>query len=292
MNDLTKAYADAAKVKEDFLNGAKARITEFFPFVILVLNVVFAIFSCLFSTGLVNPFTPRYFIDLVSNILMTMFAYVSFVQYGEKIEKLAEAYITNCRVWSEISERVRQHHSEDFQAYCIEQTNKEREDRRREMILNKTMIPYEVYLSEYRSKSREDIKALAANGVISKSDARVVNRANGNIKVKPLRPLLIFSGIHLAHINDAGRKSVPVSVISIASRPVIMLVSTAVLKMFTGSYVGVESASVVYDMMYSVMLIIVSSFVGFSAGTKSAKVEHEKIKARIFFLEGFEKSKA
>lgn len=293
MSRLTESYQHAVQTKDALIGTAKNKVIEAFPYVILVLNIAFAVISCLFKTWLVNPFSAVFFIDLVSNILLTMFSYASFLQYAEKIEKTTNAaYRTNCSAWSVISERIRVGHAESFFEYCKEQTNKEREDKRREMILNKTMLPYDTYLEKYHGKRKDVIAEYRANGEITREEERIINKANGDMHVKPIKPLLIFCGIRLSHLNDAGRQSVPSSVISIASRPVVMLFLTALLKMFTGSYVGVESASVIFDMIYSIMLIVVSSFFGFSAGTKSARDEHEKIKARIFFLERFEKSKA
>lgn len=291
MNKTTEVYTKLSHTKNELMISAKNTFAETFPFIILGLNVIFAIVSKLFDTWITNPFTPSFFINLVSNILLTMLSYVCFVQYGEKIEKIStESYSKNCKAWSLISERVRINHAEEFFTFCREQADVEREERRRAIILNKTLISYDTYLTDYKGASKSEIRKAKKQGIITARDAFYINRANSSIKIKPISPLLIFCGIKLSHPNDAGRRKISASTVSIVSRPAFMFLTTAVVMMFKGSYIGFENASVVFDMMYSVMLIILSSFFGFSAGTKSAKQELERIEARIFFLERFEKS--
>ena len=291
MNKTTKIYTGMANAKDSLISGAKSTFAETFPFIILILNIFFAVVSKLFETWITNPFTPSFFINLVSNILLTMLSYVCFVQYGEKIEKIAtEAWAKNCRSWSEISERVRINHAEAFFNFCRDAQDEEREEKRRTIILNKTLISYETYLERLRDKNKKVIKSYIKEGEISRKEAYWINRANCKVKVRPISPLLIFCGIKLSHPNDAGRRRLSSSTISIVSRPAFMFLTTAIVMMFKGTYMGFENASIFFDMMYSVMLIILSSFFGFSAGTKSTKLELERIEARIFFLERFEKS--
>ena len=42
-------------------------------------------------------------------------------------------------------------------------------------------------------------------------------------------------------------------------------------------------------MIFSVVMIIMSSVMGYSSGVSSARKQHEKIKGRIYFLENFKK---
>ena len=293
MANLNETYENISHKGETFKERATAAIRENFAFLILLLNIVVSVAFRLFSPWVDNPFTPDFFISLATNILTSMFSYCIFISYGEKMEKLAmSGYSENCKLWSKISGQVRTTMSAEFEAYCRERALIEREERRRAIIENNTMISFSVFESEYRGRSKQYIQSCVKSGALEKRDARYVLRANRQPDVKPINPLIILCGIKLSTLNDAGRDGISPSTISVISRPVGMFILNALVSMIHGHWAGISTGEEIFDMIFSVLMIIISSVMGYSSGVSSARKEHNKIKGRIFFLENFIKEKA
>lgn len=284
LDDAYKSFSDTQKaVSDKLLSLAK----EFFPYIILLLNIAVSVVSRLFKAGLENPFSAEFFISLATNLLSTMFCYVCFISYGEKTEKsITPAYTENRARWSRLSGIVRNSHSEAFTKFCKAQVDSEREEKREEVLSNHTLISLETYNGKYKGVSKKKLTKLTRAGEISHTDAHYIKKAD-RVTVKPIKPLLILCGVKAGHINEAGRDGVSYSTLSIMSRPLVVFVTNAVITMISGSYIGIADASVIYDMIFLALLIVISSILGYSTGAASARKEHDKIKTRIFFLENF-----
>lgn len=72
----------------------------------------------------------------------------------------------------------------------------------------------------------------------------------------------------------------------------MMFILNAMASMIRGSWTGVSTGEEVFDMIFAVLMIIISSVMGYSSGVVAARKEHNKIKGRIFFIENFIKEKA
>lgn len=273
-------------------NKVMQTVTEFvkgsLPFLILLLNIVVAITTRLFSTDIQNPFTPDFFIGLFTNMLTTMVCYSCFVKYGEKNEKLSSAtYAKNVERWSKMSGDIRSRSSDRFIAYCRQQVELEREDIRHFQILNHTMITVEEYESKYKRLTDKEVDGLVAKGVLHRKDARYIKRANATRCLKPINPILILCGVNKMNINDVGRDGVNASTMAILTRPVYMFILSTVLTMFSGHWKGIDGASAVFDIIYSALLIVIASITGYTAGADAGRKDHDRIKGRIFFLERY-----
>ena len=87
MNEIGNTYSKIADTQNRVTQAVTRFSRDFFPFIVLVLNILLTIGSRLFSTWLENPFTADFFIALGTNILSTMFCYTCFIKYGEANEK-------------------------------------------------------------------------------------------------------------------------------------------------------------------------------------------------------------
>jgi hypothetical protein len=288
VSEIGNAYSKIADTQNKVIQGVTRFTRDFFPFIILVLNILLTIGSSLFKTWIENPFTPEFFIALGTNILSTMLCYTCFVKYGETNEKrCSAAYAGNVKKWSIMSADVRSKMSDSFNRYCKELAKQEREEKRHSVISNHTMISIEDYTSHYKGKSRKEIKKLVKSGELTRIEGKYINKANATNKVIPINPLLILCGVQTSNINDVGRSKISYSTLSIISRPVSMFILTAVITTFKGTWIGVDDASAIFDMIYSAFMILISSVLGYSSGATTARVEHDKIKGRIYFLEKF-----
>lgn len=287
------SYDMIATAGEGFKKRLYNAIRNNLPFIILVFNIVGYAATKLFDTQLVNPFTPDYFAALTTNLLSSAVTYACFMQYGERMGKATiDGYGKAVAIWSEMSGRVRSSLSAEFVEHCKARLEAEREERRVTIILNNTTMSSEQYLSTYRTMSREQLKKLKKSGGITAEEYRAIKRANGNIKIKPINPLLILCGVKSSHINDAGRDGVSYATINLISRPLLTFVLTALVAMFRGPFIGVTDTAVICDIIYVALMIVVASFTGYSAGMTSAHRDFDKIKGRVFFLEDFLKNKA
>lgn len=287
--NINNRYSNAAEAQSKTTAAIVGWVREFFPYLILIINVLITVVSRLFVAELQNPFSADFFISLGNNLMSTSFCYIIFVTYGDKCTKAANpAFSNNTKRWSELSAEVRKK-SDCFVEYCRRESEKERQERRIALIVNNTLISAEKYEKEYKGLTNKEIRALVAEGKISASEAVYIRKANA-VKIKPINPLLILCGVKIAHLNEAGRERMKYSTLSVMVRPIIVFGSNALISMISGRWLGFSDPSIIFDMVFLTLLIVLSSVLGYSAGAENAKREHDKIKARIFFLEKYEQS--
>ena len=288
MSELTDKYNSIASKQNKTIKAITDGIKESLPFLILLMNIVVVVLSRLFRTGFQNPFTADFFVELFMNMLTTMVCYSCFVKYGEKNEKLeSSAYANNVKRWQEISGIVRTQSSERFILYCKKQVDIERNEMRHFYILNYTMITSEEYERDYKKLTDLDIDRLVEQGQLRFREARYIKKANAICYLKPINPLLILCGVNKMNLNDVGRDGIDAATMAIMTRPLMMFALTTVVTMFSGYWEGIKDASVLFDIIYSAMMVVVASITGYSAGADAGRKEHDKIKGRIFFLERY-----
>ena len=285
---LDETYSDLAAAGRKAEGAIKRTIKEFYPYFILFFDIVFTVSSTFFTGAVVNPFSAQFFINLATSITTTMLCYTCYLGYGERREKeTMPGFSENWARWASLSRTVRADKQEEFNAFCLRQVTEEREGKRREIIENRTTISYRTYLEKYRTMTKKQLSDLARAGTLSQSDARAILRANGKIRVRPIRPLLILCGTRSGSLNDAGRSGVSYTALSLVSRPVMMLIVSAVLNMFTGTFTGLADGSTIFRMIYQVLMIVLASMTGYAAGGKNVAKESDRVKARTLFLERF-----
>ena len=288
MSELMEKYSTMASKQNKTMKLITTAVKESLPFLILLLNIIVAVTSRLFHTGLQNPFTADFFIELFTNTLTTMVCYSCFVKYGEKNEKLeSTAYASNLERWQKMSGEVRNNSAERFILYCKRQVDLERDEIRHFYILNYTMLTIEEYEKEYKRLSDREIEQLVEKGKLRRKEAKYIKKANATCYLKPINPLLILCGVNRMSINDVGRDGIDSATMAIITRPISMFVLTTVVTMFSGYWKGLDNASAVFDIIYSALMVVVSSITGYSAGADAGRKEHDKVKARIFFLERY-----
>ena len=288
MNDLNNAYAEIAHGTNDIKERIIKSLRDNFAIIILIFNILLRIVLELFDANVGNPFNADFFIKLGVDIATTMFCYCCFISYGMKSEKqVMTGYNNNRILWATLSESVRKDKSEEFSDFCRRCADEEREERRRAIILNNTMISWPCFNEKWRGLTEKEVEKRVENGEISETDARYINKANGIIKVKPINPLLILCGVKISSLNDAGRDGMRPSTLAALSRPFSMFVLSACFGMLHGTWRGISTGEEIYKMILSVLMIVLSSVMGYYAGVNAAQKEHDKIKSRIFFIEKF-----
>lgn len=279
------------------LNATREKATGFLKdhlmLIILLVNIITQIVNELWKTSFEeNPFTLAYFLDLIVSIATSMMCYMSFIPLGISDEKKQlQSYHPNKTLWGKLSDIIRNGHNELFRKFCITQTEQERDDKRRQIVCDNTLIGYDEYLKEYFNLDKEQISKLVEQGKLTKKEAKWINIANGNrrkweTKVKPINPVIILSGVEKGVINDAGRNNGNYIVQKVAVRPFIMVIISMAFTLLThatNTYMGFN----LYTIAMDVLKLILASFLGYTAGVNSVRKDNDKTKQRILFINVF-----
>ena len=276
---------DGAKSFKDSLHRF---IAEYFPYIMLIGILLFEVLARLFEVEIAAFFTPDFWSTLFINTMSSTLTFAGFVFYAERKKRETDAYRENLKAWSIASQRVRMGSFDDFIAYCKSEYEKECEERRRAIIANNTQISVKRWEEEYRGLSDSEIDALSRGGVLSRHEARMIKRANKHPRLKPINPLLILAGMKIGHINSAGRSNTS-SIISVLTRPIPIVVMSVTFSLFAGRFLGASDSSVLFDMLYTAGMIVMSSMMGYMKGADNAEKKHGEIKVRIMFIERYEK---
>lgn len=289
MSDKSNVFEVYEKEQRDFSAKFKKAVVDYFPYIMLVGNIIFEVLTRLFTIKFVDPFSSEFWSTLFVNTTSSTIAYACFLYYAEKKRKdECKEFIENKAIWGQMSNFVRINLFEEFMIYCKEQYKKEIEEYRHSLILNYTCLSIKEWEAEYKSLTPAEIEQLEMIGELTKKEAHYIIKANLPPSLKPIDPLLILAGIKVNSINDAGRSNVN-SAKNVMMRPVLCLVSCIFFSMFAGTFIGVSDSSVWFDMLYTAGLIVTSSFIGYSKGISNANAHHNEIKNRIVFLERFRK---
>lgn len=286
--DDRNLFSEVNEGKDKLGSAIKRTAMSYLPYILLAVIIVCRVAMEIFTTKVVNPFTPVFFLDTTVSFVLTIFCYIVFIPQGEKNEKaINEAYRTNCIEWGRLSEKIRSGGLlTRFRAYCLEQVDVERKERRMEIIGNRTTISYDEYEARYAAMSDEELKGIYKGGELTKGEYRAILKANGKISVKPINSVLILSGVAKGNYNDAGRSESGYIIKWLAQRPLWIVLFAVVTNALTGSFTGMN-VSAIYGMILDTLSIIVASFVGYGAGEQSVRDRNDKIKGKILFINGF-----
>lgn len=285
----TELYDEITQNRAEFHAKLTQTAKDYFPFIVLLFNISLSVLSQLYRIGFVNPLSVEYILDLCVSLSSTMLCYACFIPLGKKSEKdKGSSYSANLIAWSELSGTVRQKGlTRRFSEFCFDQLDIERDERRREIICNHSMISYEQYVNEYKGLSKKQTKRLVQAKRITPAQKKTIDRANANIRVKPINPLLILCGVAHSSFNDAGRKSGAYASTWLMTRPLIIIATSLVINAIQGSWNEMDGIAALYDMFIAILGIIIASTVGYSVGKKTIQKENDKIKTRIVFLQEF-----
>ena len=276
-----------------FTEKVKKVVVDFFPYLLMLINILFMVLNALFTVSLKNPFTPDNISKTLMNCATSTLAYACFVGYGDRTTKKNMAnYQHNLKVWGETSDRIRRgSFFEAFLVYCKTAVEEERAEKRIAIVVNNTRITLKDYTEIYSKMSNSELRQQVKDGVISAHDAKYLRKANGNIRVKPINPLLLLCGSKAENLNDAGRAQDASAIKSIVGRPLTVIISSIIVESVFCVFGGWSMATL-YNMCAYAFLIFVSCFLGYEKGASNARKTNEAVLNRIVFLERFEKKHA
>lgn len=283
--------------KSEAVKKIKNGIQKYLIFFVLLFNILLEIVSKLYTFGLHNPFSAEFVLNVSLSMVTTVVCYLSFIPFGrydERKRNLEYEDINND--WKNLSKTVRLGFLSLFDTFCKDQVTAERNDAKRHLLENNTVIPFEEYKEKYEGMTKKELKALYKRGLLSKKDFKALKRANGYglfnpTKIKAINPVIILAGTSKSSLNDAGRSNSSTIPRKLGLKLALVLVASLVLNSIKTQFVG-GGEGVILDMIFSVAQIVVASIGGYSVGVDDFKFTVDKINSRVIFLSLFcEKNK-
>ena len=283
--------------KSEAVKKIKNGIQKYLIFFVLLFNILLEVVSKLYTFGLHNPFSAEFVLSVSLSTVTTVVCYLSFIPFGRYDERKRNLdYEDINSTWKNLSTTVRLGFLSLFEIFCKDQVTAERNDAKRYLLENNTVIPFETYKEKYEGMTKKELKALYKSGLISKNDFKTLMRANGYglfnpTKIKAINPVIILAGTSKSSLNDAGRSNSSTIPRKLILRLALSLVVTVVLNSFKARFAG-GGEGVILDMIFSVAQIVVASIGGYSVGVDDFKFTVDKINSRVIFLSLFcEKNK-
>jgi hypothetical protein len=281
------------KSVEKIKNGAQ----KYLIIVVLLFNIALVVVSRLYRFGFKNPFSAEFFLELAITMTTTMICYMCFVPFGKtEEEKRNLEFPKIVKLWQELSTKVRTGFLQAFGLFCEQQVADERNEAKKLIIDNNTVIPFEIYKEKYEPLSKKQLKSLLNEEKLSKKEYKAILRANGYglfspVKIKRINPVIILSGARKSSVNDAGRTDTSYVARWLTTRPLVMFISTAILNSIATTFIG-GGSNAILDMFIAVFQIIIAAVFGYSAGVSEFRHNLDKINSRVIFLSLFcEKNK-
>jgi hypothetical protein len=282
-NNIFQVTSD---MQTQVIERVRKGLQKYLIFIVLIFVIALQVVVRLYKFGFQNAFTEEFFANFTLDTISTTVAYICFYPFGRNGEQLRSlTFMDNFNLWSKLSDIVRTGYLVMFKEFCSEQVAEEREEAKKFIISNCTIIPYEVYKTEYEGKSKADLKALVNDGTITKDDYKAIIKAN-KVRIKPISALVILSGTSRTSINDAGRTEGSLLWLKAILRPSIAIIVAAVTNSIKAFYIG-NGWEMLIQIMLSVLSICIAAISGYSSGGHEFKAYESRVKSRVVFISLF-----
>lgn len=277
----------ASEQADDKLNEALKKLSKWRSVVVLGAMTFITLVLPFARVGFVNPMSVDFWFNAVYSLITATLCYYIFTPFGARSERLeSSTYIGTMTRWTDLSGKVRSGGLiEAFYKFCHVRREEERQERRA-LFIEAASIPVEIYESEYARLTPEQIKARRKSGELTKKQAQYLIAANGEIKVAPINPSMILSGLKMTNINDVGREKrrrwfgilKPMTLIA------TMLIRGALQISGNGD---LDFVDYITQTATSLFIILSWSFAGFRYGVANVRDEEQVMRGRAEFLSMF-----
>lgn len=265
----------------------KAGVQKYFIFIVLLFNIAFEVVARFYKFG-TQALTPDFFVNYFITTFTSMLCFICFVPLAKNDEmRRSITYKPLVEEWNKLSTKVREGFGKLFAEFCKTRVEEERQDTKKFILANNTMIGFDEYKEKYETKSKKELKQLYINNELSKEDYKAILKCN-RVKVKPINPLIVLNGAKKITVNDAGRGSNYYALIKILQRPFVILISSFIINTITTTFIG-GNQDVVLNVMISLLRIVIASVCGYRTGVNDFKYEQDMIGAKVLFLSLFTK---
>lgn len=277
----------ASEQAEDKLRGVLSKLSKWRSVAVLGALALLTMVLPLISTSLVNPLSPEFVLTAAYSLVLATVSYYMFAPMGTRSERLESAsYKSVVDRWAELSRRVREDgHLEAFYRYCAARRAEERTERK-ELFIEAAGIPMSIYIERYAGLTAKQLKQRRKEGELTRAQYKYLKAANGEIKVLPINPSMILSGLKVLNINDVGReKKFRWTEIL---KPLTLLVTMGIRAMIhIGGNEDITLVDYITQIAADLFIILIWSFNGFRYGVSFARTEELMMKGRSVFIEMF-----
>lgn len=282
--DVVKTASEQA---EDKLRGMLSKLSKWRSTAVLGALALLTMVLPLISTSLVNPLSTEFLLTAAYSLVLATVSYYMFAPMGTRSERLeSTTYRSVVDRWAELSRKVREEgHLEAFYRYCTTRRTEER-DERKALFIEAAGIPRSIYEEKYANLTTKQLRRKRREGELTRTQFKYLKAANGEIKVLPINPSMILSGLKVLNINDVGREKR--FRWAEVLKPLTLIVTMAIRAMIhIGGNEDITFVDYITQIAADLFIILLWSFNGFRYGVSFARSEELTMKGRSVFIEMF-----
>lgn len=286
-NEEKDPIKTASEQADDKLRGVLTKLSKWRSVVVLGAMALLTMVLPLISTSLVNPISPEFLLTAAYSLVLATVSYYMFAPMGTRSERLESAtYKSVVERWAELSRNVREGgFIEAFYRFCTVRREEEREERRL-LFIEAAGIPMSVYEERYAGLSNKQLRKLRRAGELTRVQLKYLKAANGEIKVLPINPSMILSGLKVVNINDVGREK-RVRLAGIL-KPLTLILTMVIRAMIhIGGNEDISFVDYITQIAADLFIILLWSFNGFRYGVSCVRSEELVVKGRSEFISLF-----
>ena len=280
-------FKTASDQVDDKLRGALSKLSKWRSVLVLGVMMITVLVLPLVSTGLVNPFSAEFWFNAVYSLALATLSYYIFSPFGSRSERLeSQTYSSEVSKWVALSNKVRENGLiESFYRFCTIRRDEEREENRA-LFVAAAGLPISIYEEKYSRLTKVQLKELETSGELTKKQVKYLSAANGSIKVLPINPSLILSGLRVKNINDVGRENTKkwFNILKPTTLVITMLIRGAI--QISGND-NVDFLDYIAQTTMDMFVIMTWAFAGFRYGISLVREEEKLVRGRSEFLSMF-----
>lgn len=286
-NKAAEPFKTASDMADDKLRGVLSKFSQWRSVVVLVAMGVMSLVIPLISMGFGDPLTPDFWFDAAYSFVIATMSYYIFIPNGTRSErKESSTYKTVVGMWISLSQTVRDEGLlEAFHKFCRVRREEERQETK-ELFVAAAGIPFSIYQENYEGLTKKELKAKRKSGELTKKQVKYLVAANGEIKVLPINPSMVLSGLSVNNINDVGREK-KFNIFALV-RPLTLILTMAVRSLIKiGGNEEIILVDYITQAATNLFVIVMWSFTGFRCGISLVRDEEQTARGRSEFLSMF-----
>lgn len=277
----------ASEQADDKLKGALSKLSKWRSVVVLGAMALVTMILPLITTGLVDPFSIEFLFNALYSLAIATLSYYIFAPFGMRAERLeSQTYAQVIAWWTELSNKVREGGLiEAFYKFCLIRREEEQAEIKA-LFIAAAGLPVSIYEAEYAKLTKKQLKSKCRKGELTKKQVKYLLAANGEIKVLPINPSMILSGLKVKNINDVGRERRRkwFNMLRPATLIITMIARSAL--QISGNE-NVEFVDYITQTATNLFIIVMWSFTGFRYGISTVRDEEQTARGRSEFLSMF-----
>lgn len=285
---LNNLSAGLSEMEDKIYKFAKST----FPYLVMVLSLVFSVLRSLFTFGFINPFSREFWVTMFTNLATTIMTYAAFTIHGNDEYKMTnEVYKANLAAWKTYSAKVRALCPNEFICYCRDYARDCVKRKRRASLEAYSLITWETFEEKYLNASRKSILDDYKRGKIDKSDLKGILLARRPMKTPCISATAILCGADTVAVEKLAASKRNYILEAIAVRPFSVIVFSCGISILAPVFLGANAIQIIFSAVTTAFLLCMAAFSGIRAGNSGARRENSDMKSKILFLDAFMQTK-